>query len=115
MLQAAPASAPASAMTAPKMAAVDFSLSYVDVPHSQIRRITAQRLLESKQTIPHYYLSVEVQVGAGRHCFFLHEGVTPCFGQETIAPSLARVVANRARFGRGGDVFSAVGRQELSA
>lgn len=29
-----------------------------DVAHSQIRRITAQRLLESKQTVPHYYLSV---------------------------------------------------------
>ena len=26
---------------------------------SQIRRVTAQRLLESKQQIPHYYLSVD--------------------------------------------------------
>uniref|UniRef100_A0A1D2ADL1 Acetyltransferase component of pyruvate dehydrogenase complex n=1 Tax=Auxenochlorella protothecoides TaxID=3075 RepID=A0A1D2ADL1_AUXPR len=33
-----------------------------DVAHSQIRRITAQRLLESKQTVPHYYLSVSVRV-----------------------------------------------------
>eukprot|EP00195_Chlamydomonas_chlamydogama_P014381 CAMPEP_0202890986 /NCGR_PEP_ID=MMETSP1392-20130828/1202_1 /ASSEMBLY_ACC=CAM_ASM_000868 /TAXON_ID=225041 /ORGANISM="Chlamydomonas chlamydogama, Strain SAG 11-48b" /LENGTH=545 /DNA_ID=CAMNT_0049574645 /DNA_START=324 /DNA_END=1961 /DNA_ORIENTATION=+ len=38
--------------------------SYVDIPHTQIRRITAQRLLESKRTIPHYYLTVECQVDA---------------------------------------------------
>ena len=36
----------------------------MDIPHTQIRRITAQRLLESKQTIPHYYLTVECQVDA---------------------------------------------------
>ena len=33
---------------------------YTDVPNSQIRRITAQRLLESKTTIPHYYLTIDV-------------------------------------------------------
>lgn len=33
---------------------------YTDVPNSQIRRITAQRLLESKTTIPHYYLTVDL-------------------------------------------------------
>ncbi|KDD74611.1 2-oxoacid dehydrogenases acyltransferase, partial [Helicosporidium sp. ATCC 50920] len=38
--------------------------SYEDVPHSQIRRVTAQRLLESKQTVPHYYLSVAVRMDA---------------------------------------------------
>ncbi|KAK3170538.1 hypothetical protein Dsin_000155 [Dipteronia sinensis] len=35
------------------------SLDYVDIPHSQIRKVTASRLLFSKQTIPHYYLSVD--------------------------------------------------------
>ncbi|KAK1575836.1 hypothetical protein Q3G72_008775 [Acer saccharum] len=34
-------------------------LDYVDIPHSQIRKVTASRLLFSKQTIPHYYLSVD--------------------------------------------------------
>ena len=29
---------------------------FVDVQNSQIRRIIAQRLLESKQTVPHYYV-----------------------------------------------------------
>jgi pyruvate/2-oxoglutarate dehydrogenase complex dihydrolipoamide acyltransferase (E2) component len=53
----APSAAAAAAPAAPAPAG-----AYVDIPHTQIRRVTAQRLLESKQTIPHYYLSVEVQV-----------------------------------------------------
>ena len=35
---------------------------YVDLPVSQIKRVTAARLLESKQTIPHYYLTMECEV-----------------------------------------------------
>lgn len=36
--------------------------SYKDVPVAQIKKITAQRLLESKQTIPHYYLTIDCKV-----------------------------------------------------
>jgi len=36
--------------------------AYEDIPVSQIRKITAARLLESKSTIPHYYLSIECQM-----------------------------------------------------
>ncbi|KAK9734990.1 hypothetical protein RND81_04G175800 [Saponaria officinalis] len=39
-----------------------FGLDYVDIPHTQIRKITASRLLLSKQTIPHYYLTVDTCV-----------------------------------------------------
>ena len=35
---------------------------YTDVPNSQIRRVTAKRLLESKQSIPHYYLTIDCRV-----------------------------------------------------
>lgn len=35
---------------------------FKDVPVSQIKKITAQRLLESKQTIPHYYLTIDCKV-----------------------------------------------------
>ncbi|KAF3450574.1 hypothetical protein FNV43_RR06663 [Rhamnella rubrinervis] len=38
------------------------ALDYSDLPHSQIRKITASRLLFSKQTIPHYYLTVDTCV-----------------------------------------------------
>ncbi|XP_013111943.2 dihydrolipoyllysine-residue acetyltransferase component of pyruvate dehydrogenase complex, mitochondrial isoform X1 [Stomoxys calcitrans] len=35
---------------------------YVDIPVSNIRGVIAKRLLESKQQIPHYYVTVECQV-----------------------------------------------------
>ncbi|OVA04464.1 Biotin/lipoyl attachment [Macleaya cordata] len=38
------------------------SLDYTDLPLSQIRKVTASRLLLSKQTIPHYYLTVDTCV-----------------------------------------------------
>ncbi|OAY80145.1 Dihydrolipoyllysine-residue acetyltransferase component 3 of pyruvate dehydrogenase complex, mitochondrial [Ananas comosus] len=37
-------------------------LDYVDISNSQIRKVTASRLLLSKQTIPHYYLTVDTRV-----------------------------------------------------
>ncbi|CAL8471164.1 g10706 [Coccomyxa elongata] len=52
----APASAGAPAAHAPQQGEGDFT----DMPNSQVRRITAQRLLESKTTIPHYYLTVDL-------------------------------------------------------
>lgn len=36
---------------------------FIDIPISNIRRVIAQRLMQSKQTIPHYYLSVDVNMG----------------------------------------------------
>ena len=35
---------------------------FSDEQHSQIRKVTAKRLLESKQTIPHYYLTIDCRV-----------------------------------------------------
>ncbi|XP_070990106.1 dihydrolipoyllysine-residue acetyltransferase component of pyruvate dehydrogenase complex-like [Oncorhynchus clarkii lewisi] len=36
--------------------------TFTDVPISNIRRVIAQRLMQSKQTIPHYYLSVDINM-----------------------------------------------------
>lgn len=36
--------------------------SYVDIPVSTIRKVIAERLTESKRNIPHYYLTVEIEV-----------------------------------------------------
>ncbi|GMH14224.1 hypothetical protein Nepgr_016065 [Nepenthes gracilis] len=47
-------------ITATKAAAA--TLDYTDIPISQIRKVTASRLLLSKQTIPHYYLTVDTCV-----------------------------------------------------
>lgn len=35
---------------------------WTDEKHSQVRRITAQRLLESKTSVPHYYLTVDCRM-----------------------------------------------------
>ncbi|KAI8903390.1 2-oxoacid dehydrogenases acyltransferase-domain-containing protein [Gorgonomyces haynaldii] len=48
------ASAPAVASVAPA------SANYKDIPTSNIRKIIADRLTESKSTIPHYYLTVDL-------------------------------------------------------
>jgi pyruvate dehydrogenase E2 component (dihydrolipoamide acetyltransferase) len=36
--------------------------SFVDIPLSNMRRVIAQRLTDSKQTIPHYYLTVDISM-----------------------------------------------------
>ncbi|GIX81483.1 dihydrolipoyllysine-residue acetyltransferase component of pyruvate dehydrogenase complex, mitochondrial [Caerostris extrusa] len=53
---AVPSAAPAG------MPAVSPSAQYIDIPMTSMRQVIARRLLQSKQTIPHYYLSVDVQM-----------------------------------------------------
>ncbi|XP_037810812.1 dihydrolipoyllysine-residue acetyltransferase component of pyruvate dehydrogenase complex, mitochondrial isoform X3 [Lucilia sericata] len=53
MSAAAPAAA--ATVTAPQG-------GYIDIPVSNVRGVIAKRLLESKQQIPHYYVTVECQV-----------------------------------------------------
>jgi pyruvate dehydrogenase E2 component (dihydrolipoamide acetyltransferase) len=43
---------------------LDHPWPYEDVPHSRIRRATAARLTQSKQTAPHFYLRATVRVEA---------------------------------------------------
>lgn len=38
------------------------SATFTDIPLTNIRQVIARRLLQSKQTIPHYYLSVDVKM-----------------------------------------------------
>lgn len=57
----APAPAPVveqAAVPAAAAAATETG-SWTDIPMSNVRKIIAGRLLESKQTIPHYYLSID--------------------------------------------------------
>ena len=69
---AAPAAAAASAApaSAPKGMSEDAVLklfepgSYELVPHDGMRKTIAKRLQESKQTIPHFYVSVDVELDA---------------------------------------------------
>jgi pyruvate dehydrogenase E2 component (dihydrolipoamide acetyltransferase) len=56
--QAAPAApiarAPSASITAPHQA----------IPFNNVRKITARRLTEAKQTIPHFYVSIDVELDA---------------------------------------------------
>jgi hypothetical protein len=55
--------APATARPTARVAELEIEAgSVTEIPHSNIRRITAQRLVEAKQTIPHFYLTIEIRV-----------------------------------------------------
>jgi pyruvate dehydrogenase E2 component (dihydrolipoamide acetyltransferase) len=65
-LEAAPAKAVASA---PAQAAAPAPATEAEIPHeavklSSMRKTIARRLTESKQTVPHYYLTVDIQLDA---------------------------------------------------
>ncbi|KAJ8275922.1 hypothetical protein COCON_G00076740 [Conger conger] len=55
------APAPAPVAPTPAVAAAPTG-TFTDIPISNIRKVIAQRLMQSKQTIPHYYLSVDVNM-----------------------------------------------------
>jgi pyruvate dehydrogenase E2 component (dihydrolipoamide acetyltransferase) len=65
-LEAAPAKAPAPA---PAQAAAPAPATEGEIPHeavklSSMRKTIARRLTESKRTVPHYYLTVDIQLDA---------------------------------------------------
>jgi pyruvate dehydrogenase E2 component (dihydrolipoamide acetyltransferase) len=55
--------APLSRSTAPSPALLGFEPAYDVLPVSNMRKVIAKRLMEAKQTVPHFYLSVECDVG----------------------------------------------------
>jgi len=69
---AAPAAAGAPAARAPmaasgpdaKALADAYGIPYKLVPNNNIRKVVAKRLTEAKQTIPHFYLSVDIELDA---------------------------------------------------
>jgi len=62
---AAPAAAPAPRPAVPAAAQPVFvAPGDSRVPHTSVRKVIARRMLESKQTVPHFYLSVELEIDA---------------------------------------------------
>ena len=62
---AAPSQAQVQAQAAPvAVAAQDFGIPHVEEKLSSMRKTIAKRLSESKQTVPHIYLTVEVRLDA---------------------------------------------------
>jgi pyruvate dehydrogenase E2 component (dihydrolipoamide acetyltransferase) len=65
----APAAAPAAApKAAPRPAAPAQPIFTAPgdqrIPHTAVRKVIARRMLESKQTVPHFYLTVEYEIDA---------------------------------------------------
>ena len=60
--QRAPAAAGAPAASRDHVVALAGNIPYTEVPISAIRRVVARRLTESKQTIPHFYLTVDCEI-----------------------------------------------------
>lgn len=58
----APAGAAAAAAAPPPPPRPAPGQAYIDIPVSNIRSVIAKRLLQSKTTVPHYYLTVEINV-----------------------------------------------------
>ena len=60
----APAAQPAAPASALSAAAVAGKIAHHVVPHTTIRKVIARRLVESKQQIPHYYLTIDCEIDA---------------------------------------------------
>ncbi|KAK5641285.1 hypothetical protein RI129_009832 [Pyrocoelia pectoralis] len=60
----APAAGAAPAATAAKQksAVVPAGAAYIDIPLTNMRSVIAKRLLESKTTVPHYYVTVDINI-----------------------------------------------------
>ena len=58
---ARPAAVPA---LVPQAGPGPFEPAYVEIPNSSMRKIIARRLTEAKQTVPHFYLSIDCDVDA---------------------------------------------------
>ena len=63
---AAPRAAPKPAAPAPAAGGQPVFVAPGDsrVPHTSIRKVIARRMLESKQTVPHFYLTVDFEIDA---------------------------------------------------
>ena len=85
----APASAPA-ASAAPAVTPVS-DLPHSDRPLTAMRRVTAQRMAESKRSAPHFYLEVECAVDA---LLALRDAATPVHGPG--APTVNDMVVRAA-------------------
>jgi len=61
-----PSAASSSSAVAPALSGDEkvnaFGQIYTEIPNNNIKKITAKRLLESKTTVPHFYLTIDCQI-----------------------------------------------------
>jgi pyruvate dehydrogenase E2 component (dihydrolipoamide acetyltransferase) len=58
------ASAPAAPAPAPRAPAAPITAAHSLVPHSSMRKVIARRLTEAKQNVPHFYVSMDIEIDA---------------------------------------------------
>jgi pyruvate dehydrogenase E2 component (dihydrolipoamide acetyltransferase) len=62
----APAASSSSASAAPVLSGDEkvnpFGMVYTEIPVNNIKKITAKRLIESKTTVPHFYLTIDCKI-----------------------------------------------------
>src|SRR5438552_3497475 len=61
--QAAPAAAPFAGLIADQVKALYRDVPFEEVPLDSMRKVIAERLTQAKQTIPHFYLTADVDIG----------------------------------------------------
>ncbi|HLZ65130.1 MAG TPA: pyruvate dehydrogenase complex dihydrolipoamide acetyltransferase [Aliidongia sp.] len=63
---AAPAAAApaAAAVTKDRVVALAGNIAYTEIPNTSMRKVIAKRLTEAKQTVPHFYLTVDCEIDA---------------------------------------------------
>jgi pyruvate dehydrogenase E2 component (dihydrolipoamide acetyltransferase) len=59
-----PATPQPAAAPAPKPAPALITAPHTLVPHSSMRKVIARRLTEAKQTVPHFYVSMDIEIDA---------------------------------------------------
>ncbi|MFP4313504.1 MAG: pyruvate dehydrogenase complex dihydrolipoamide acetyltransferase [Alphaproteobacteria bacterium] len=62
MVAVSQSAAPAEQALAADEKINEYGMVYTETPNNNIKKITAKRLLESKQSVPHFYLTVEFQL-----------------------------------------------------
>ena len=60
----APATTPAAPVPTPAARAAAITAPHKLVPHTSIRKVIARRLTEAKSTIPHFYVSMDIEIDA---------------------------------------------------
>nr|WP_294518509.1 pyruvate dehydrogenase complex dihydrolipoamide acetyltransferase [uncultured Rhodopila sp.] len=60
----APAVAPPAAAPVGKATAPAITAPHKLIPHSSMRKVIARRLTEAKQTVPHFYVSMDIEIDA---------------------------------------------------
>ncbi len=62
--QPMPSAPPSPALSKERVVALAGNLPYTERPLSAMRRVIARRLTEAKQTVPHFYLTVDCEIDA---------------------------------------------------